>query len=204
MPIGVYPRTEKHLKQLEKARDCIVRKPLSEETKRKIGLANKGIWIKYNCDYCGKECEEKQSHYGRKKRHFCSTRCYSKYRKEKMPFWEQHAYRGVREKDKSKQIYHRRYTESHPKRIAHLKARRYAREKGAKGNHTLEEWEGLKRKYGYKCAVCGEKKELTKDHITPLSEGGTDFTENIQPLCRSCNSKKWKKLINSGLSKWHP
>ena len=44
----------------------------SEETKRKIGLANKGVWIKFNCDNCGKENEEKQSHYKKKQRHFCN------------------------------------------------------------------------------------------------------------------------------------
>jgi predicted RNA-binding protein YlxR (DUF448 family) len=45
-------------------------KPHSEQTKKKIGLANRGVWIKFNCDYCGKKKEEKQSHFKKKKRHF--------------------------------------------------------------------------------------------------------------------------------------
>jgi hypothetical protein len=166
----------------------------SEKTKKKIGLANRGVWIKFNCDYCGKECEEKQSHYKKSKRHFCSIKCYAKYRKEKMSFEEQPSYKGVRKVGQSKQIYYKNYSNKHSERIAHLKARRYAREKGAIGSHTLEEWEELKAKYGYRCAICKERKPLTKDHIIPLSGGGTDYIENIQPLCRNCNSKKWKKI----------
>ena len=81
----------------------------SEETKRKIGLANKGVWIKFNCDNCGKENEEKQSHYKKKKRHFCNMNCYSQFRKEKLPLIEQHAYKGVRKEGESKQVYYRNY-----------------------------------------------------------------------------------------------
>jgi 5-methylcytosine-specific restriction endonuclease McrA len=87
---------------------------------------------------------------------------------------------------------HKRWVAKNPKRMAHLKARRYARERGAEGNHTLEEWEELKARLNNLCANCGEAKPLTKDHIMPLSEGGSDYISNIQPLCRNCNSRKWK------------
>ena len=33
----------------------------SEETKKKIGIANRGVWIKFKCDNCGKENEEKHN-----------------------------------------------------------------------------------------------------------------------------------------------
>ena len=58
----------------------------------------------------------------------------------------------------------------------------------------FEEWEALKRKHDNRCAHCKESKPLTKDHILPLSAGGTDYIQNIQPLCRNCNSRKWAKL----------
>ncbi|MBA7624844.1 hypothetical protein ES703_32258 [subsurface metagenome] len=149
------------------------------------------------CDYCGKEYETRKSHFLIKKRHFCSMECYSKYRKELLPINEQPAYKGVRQLNESKQVYHRNYCKNNPENIAHLKARRYAKERNAEGNHTLKEWQSLKRIYNNKCAICGNAKKLTKDHIIPLSKGGTDFISNIQPLCRNCNSKKWKNIYEN-------
>ena len=91
------------------------------------------------------------------------------------------------------------WKKKNPERMAHLKARRYARERNAEGSHTFEEWRALKEKHNQCCVGCGAEKRLTKDHIVPLSEGGTDYITNIQPMCRSCNSRKWKHphLINN-------
>jgi len=163
----------------------------SIETRKKISKANKRPFY-FNCSFCNKESITKLSAYKKKKKHFCSMKCYSEYRKNKMDFTEQPNYQGIRKLGQSKQIYHKNYCKKHPDTIAHLKARRYAKEKNAKGSHTLREWEDLKIKFNNKCVFCKKEEKLTKDHIIPLSEGGSDFIENIQPLCKSCNSKKWK------------
>lgn len=155
-----------------------------------IGYSQKKII----CDYCGNTFWESNHSSNKKKKHFCNQDCYSKFRSEKMSMEEQPAYKGIRKQGDTLYVYHRRYVKANPERIAHLKARRYAREKGAIGNHTLEEWNNLKEKFNNKCAFCNKQKRLTKDHIMPLSEGGSDYIENIQPLCRNCNSRKWKSV----------
>jgi 5-methylcytosine-specific restriction endonuclease McrA len=186
-------KTENQLKQLAEARKRIIRKPLSEDTKKKIGDANR-TQVNVLCAYCNSGFTVKPSKLNKNKRVFCCRECYYKFVSEKMAFTERNSYKGVRKDGQTKQVYHRNYCKRHPKRISHLKASRYAREKGAVGNHSLEEWENMKIEFDNKCAFCRKQKDLTKDHIIPLSEGGTDYIDNIQPLCRNCNSKKWKHI----------
>lgn len=58
------------------------------------------------------------------------------------------------------------------------------------GSITLDEWNAIKLSHSNKCAYCGTDTQLTMDHIIPLARGGWHRADNIQPLCRSCNSHK--------------
>lgn len=69
----------------------------------------------------------------------------------------------------------------------------------AEGSYTIAEWENLKELYDYRCLCCGRREpeiELTADHVHPIAIGGSNKIENIQPLCKHCNSRKSTKIID--------
>lgn len=61
-----------------------------------------------------------------------------------------------------------------------------------KGTHTTEQWIVMVDHHENRCARCDSEVEgqPTKDHIMPIYQGGSDDIENLQPLCRQCNSSK--------------
>lgn len=48
---------------------------------------------------------------------------------------------------------------------------------------------------GYRCKQCDGHVDLCADHIFPESKGGETTLDNLQTLCRSCNSKKGSRVL---------
>lgn len=49
----------------------------------------------------------------------------------------------------------------------------------------------LVKKFGnYQCAYCGSLKDLTIDHMIPISRGGQHTFSNLCCCCRTCNEEK--------------
>jgi 5-methylcytosine-specific restriction endonuclease McrA len=99
-----------------------------------------------------------------------------------------------RDKNKKK-IYDRfsKYQKDNRERYRIHCAIRRARKAKAGGSFTYPQWVELCNKYDNRCLCCGDQKKLTVDHVIPISKGGTNNIENIQPLCLSCNSSKGAK-----------
>jgi uncharacterized protein YdaU (DUF1376 family) len=72
----------------------------------------------------------------------------------------------------------------------------------ALATHTASEWAFLKALCDNKCVFCGIHEgdliggTICKDHIVPISAGGSDGIENLQPACRECNAKKGPDQTN--------
>lgn len=75
-----------------------------------------------------------------------------------------------------------------------LKTHKYRRRawiEQSQTSYTQQEWDQVCARYKHRCLRCGQSKPLTPDHVTPLSRGGSNSIENIQPLCLDCN--RWKR-----------
>jgi 5-methylcytosine-specific restriction endonuclease McrA len=164
------------------------------------------------CEHCKTTFEPKKR--GRRKPRFCTPRCQNRqwtaqHSAEQRAIWRA-AYERNKEKKKAAvrayqglnpQVHKRsyqKYCQTERGILANRqKARSYrARRLGAIGTHNDVEFYDLCEQYGFVCLACGSRDSLTRDHVIPLSKGGSDEITNIQPLCHRCNSGKRDKAID--------
>jgi hypothetical protein len=87
----------------------------------------------------------------------------------------------------------RAYSKSHREVFNAAAERRRARIAGIEGSFTGEEFIALCGSYGNVCLACGASGgRLHADHVVPVFLGGKNSIDNIQPLCKRCNSSKGK------------
>lgn len=93
------------------------------------------------------------------------------------------------------------YRKSHPLKYKLWKHNRRMLQKKLGGSFNEIEWTELVKKHNNRCALCNKNNTLTIDHIIPITKWNEwkeknnptylcGDIQNIQPLCRSCNSKK--------------
>lgn len=77
----------------------------------------------------------------------------------------------------------------------------HAKYSNVEGTHTTKQWMELLDRYNHRCLCCGRHEtetQIQEDHVVPLIKGGSNWIDNIQPLCRDCNGAggKWMKVID--------
>lgn len=151
-----------------------------------------------NCLYCGKPIISKTL----KSRKFCSNKCLKNnwaktnkvYMRKIVKRWYHDNLEHAREL--GRKYANKRYNRCRES-ILHNAHIQNSKRKGAIGSHTMKEWKDLKARHNFTCLHCGRKEpeiKLTRDHILAISKGGTNFIDNIQPLCLSCNCSKGNRL----------
>jgi 5-methylcytosine-specific restriction endonuclease McrA len=92
--------------------------------------------------------------------------------------------------------YRRAFNLAVPGRTASYSQNYKATKRKNGGSYTPDEWNAMIEKYGGHCLACGKITKLAADHVKPVSLGGLNIIDNIQPLCKSCNSKKKQDEID--------
>lgn len=89
------------------------------------------------------------------------------------------------------------YAKNNPDKVRSYSHANRSKRRLVAGKWTARQWRDLCRAYGGVCLCCGEMNPLCVDHIIPITKPGTsNMIDNLQPLCKSCNSSKSNKTID--------
>ena len=89
----------------------------------------------------------------------------------------------------------RQYAIANREKVRHNSRIQNARRRGMVGTYTTQQWKDCVALHDGRCAHCGIRNvKFHHDHIVPRARGGTNWIENLQPLCEPCNLRKHKKL----------
>src|SRR6185312_7877852 len=90
-----------------------------------------------------------------------------------------------------------KWKSENPDKRSAQNANRRARMRGAGGSFTAEDVSEILKHQKYKCAHpwcrVSLKDGFHRDHIIPLTKGGSNVRANLQLLCQPCNLKKFTK-----------
>lgn len=155
-------------------RECMGKYKVVPESKTKL-----------NCSYCTKEFIKRTDHVTIN--NFCTKLCCSLFRTKANALWKNKEYT---------KNYHKNYAHIH--RIKNLESQKKRRKVKNESPNKLKisDWKKILNFYDEKCLKCGSNKNITIDHIIPISLGGQHNIGNVQPLCKSCNSSKGIKIID--------
>lgn len=149
------------------------------------------------CNKCAKELPASEFAKNQYKCKQCDSEYYLAHREEKLAqrkAWRETHLGYWRDldpvRDKTPERRHVRDLKNHRRRI-------WAQSSGR--GYTRLEWLPKLQQFRYKCYICGNDWQ-EKDHITPLSRGGSNEIENLAPICRSCNSSKCNATLEEFLA----